>query len=410
MQSVNDEIAGLYGSSWFYASFYLLMKSESREAEDGTRYFYMGGREAAYLYESIGWDFLAKDQALKEWYGREMARATSCGDRAAYDAVTKSLELYQTEKELLVRAARLGRFLGMDDYKEKIRAFVAAEEYTLWGKEHADALVERDAARKVLSQKMFVEEKDVLPLAVLDGKSTGKFMSVSFGEGFAAEPVRFLGKAGKNGEALFLLEHLREIGCGWRGNASFFRNVWDNASHDGCLEVIGVPEDQAENIYVGLNGKGSILLGRLEARCHLSDFGRKVKANVLGREHSLVSGKKVVPVATVLDRYKARNERLSHVLPETYQKQLAYARKSVLSAREKASDEVRTFGASGVERLDAMLSKEIMQRRQALADRFRSFSVRGYRVSGDPGRDTGKGRRPFMRAPERFAERKQQEL
>lgn len=374
--STDNDLAGLYGSSWFYASYYLLLKSESREDDGKTNYFYKGGKEAAELYNMVGWDFIKKDRSYKSFCDRERARRIKEGDRAGYEAVSASMALYNNEKELTSRAARLGRFLGMDEYKGKIRAFVAAEERTPWLEEHMELAVQKEAEMRVLGKKLGVDERDVLPLSAFESSMVGEYMTVMLAPGLSPEPARFLGITDESGQEMFLLEHLREIGTGWSGSGTFFKNVWDNASHDGCLEVVSVSAADAEKVFAGLNGNGSLLLGRLQMRCDISDFGRRVKANVLGNKHSLYEGKRIVPLLDVVKRYLARKERLALYDEEAHLKEIENAKQDVLADRLREAGKVAVLGNTGIERLDALINNEIRTRREEILRRYRQFGIR----------------------------------
>ena len=368
--SVDNDLANLYGSSWFYASYYLLLKSESREGEDGTHYFYKGGREAAYLYEMIGWDFERKDKELKDKFSREGVKN---GEEQGLVDSSFSLERYEAEKELVLKATRLGRFLGMDDYKEKIRAFIAAEECTPWFAEHKEESVREAAVKRAMADMFIVAYKDVVPLSSFRDGQKGQYVMTIFGKDTAPEPARFVGVVMKGKQQMYLLEHLREIGTGWSGPNSVWKNIWDNASHDGCLEVVFIPAQEADKMYVGLNGTGSFIRGRLEARCAVSDFARKIKANVLGQKYSLYKGKPMVSLDTLLARYKARNERFRIKTDEQFEKDVERAQKAILKEQDKDVETIHNMGDTSLERLDALLGEEVRRRREEVMARYRSY-------------------------------------
>lgn len=384
-KQLNHELSNLYGASWVYASYYLLLKSESREDDAGTNYFYKGGREAALLYDMVGWDFERKDRELKAWFGRERQRRISAKDQEGYEAVEVSEKLYDLEKELAFKSSRLGRYLGDEAYKDRIRKLILSEEKTPWFEAHKSLSAEKDAMRRVMAERLHVHENDIMPLDSLEDKHKGVFVSVALGPEAETEPARFLGTEERDGQTVYLLEHLREIGTAWSGPNGVFKNMWDNASHDGCLEVVIVPADKASGLQVGLNPEGSFLRGRMEGRCAVSDMGRRMRDNLLSRPYSMVKGKPVVGYDKVLARYVARKERYVPFRVEADAKRLDAAKEEILKEQDASVKEIKTLGGTGMERLDTMLQDAIRRQRESIMLRFRQFR-RARPEQGEAGR------------------------
>ena len=383
--NINKELSNLYGPGWFYASFYLLMKSESREDDVGTNYFYKGGKEAADLYDMLGWNFLEKDIARRARYSRDRTRLIQKGDRKGYDAEIASEELYETEKQLAFDASRLGRFLGNDMFREKIREFILSEEQTPWLQEHREAAVEDEAFRRILAEKLGTDYRDVILLSSLKNNGTDElYISVALDDEFEAEPARFLGIADIDGQEMYLLEHLREIGMAWTGNESLLKNLKENFSHDGCLEIIMVDPEEADELYVGLNAKGSYLRARLESRCAISDKGRKMLANLRHHQFSFYQGKPMKKLKDVRKRYKTRAIRQMMFDKEKFTKQMDVMKNKILAEQDLASAEIRAMGKNGPERLTALLEQETQRRREALMSRYRKFSASPWEREGIP--------------------------
>lgn len=394
------ELSELYGSAWFYASYYLLFKSESRVENDEINYFYVGGKEAEYLYNMIGWDFLNKDAQAKAWFERERSRCIQAGNREGYDELLKSEELYEKEKELTVKASRLGRFMGEEKFHETLKNFLMTEEKTPWFIQHNEISLEEDVKLRVISNRLSVNEKDVCPLSELDNKS---FILVSFDIESETEPARFVGKVQDNNETFYYIEHLREFGNAWGGSGKILENIWDNASHDGCLEIVAISEDEAEDFFVGINGPGSFTRGRLEARCAISDLGRKIKAKILKTPFSLYKGKPIVPLKKVLQRYRLRKERLVPLRAIKEEQDLPNIRKQILTERQIASEKIRSLGETNIERMDALLASEVRRQREEVMEAYRRLGRKSRRDSSD----SGKNRFPekSLRRPERISER-----
>ena len=390
------ELGNLYGSAWFYASYYLLLKSESREDDKKTNYFYKGGEEAAELYNMIGWDFDNEDARQKAKYARIRARAIKSGNKEAYKEAESSEELYEQEKILATKASRLGRLLGMDLYREKIKDFVLSEEQTPWLEAHQEYVAQRDALIKVLSSRLGVVEKDVIPLMSVSEKYKGEYFMVALEADLDVEPVRFLGIEDTDDGKVYLLEHIREIGTGWSGNNTLFKNIKDNAMNDGCLEIIEVNEEEAAELFVGLNSKGSFSRGRLEARCILSDTLRHIKSNLLNQRMSRIIGKPRTKYRSVVSRYNVRKERQNYAFKKGYVAQSEVFYKDILENQQAKASEIRKLGDNGIERLDAIINAQIRRQREEVLARYRLFAKRPGMLS-DSLRQRAKQERPPLR-------------
>ena len=391
-KELNRELAELYGSAWFYSSYYLLMKSESREDDNGTNYFYKSGKEAADLYDMIGWDFVIKDAAYKSRLERERIRRINSGDKKGYDELLLSEERYEYEKELALKASHLGRFLGMDGFKQKIKDFILSEERTEWFEKHREETVHEEALVRVLALKFRTDKRDILPLSAIR-KEPGKFVALSFGKETAVEPVRFLGVENVDDKEVYYVEHLREIGTAWSGTGSVFNNFKDSVSHDGCLEVVTIPAEDADKLYVALNTEGSFVRGRLETRCAISDITRRTRDNILHKKYSLYRGKPIVSIDDVVSRYMARNERYFPGLEKKEKEYIAEEEKKVIEEQEALANEIRTYGDSGTSRLEAMLNNEIKRQRNEVMARYRQF----YKSRPEQG-EAGRNKNPSVRS------------
>ena len=390
------ELSELYGSAWFYASYYLLFKSESRVENDEINYFYVGGKEAEYLYNMIGWDFLNKDTQAKAWFERERSRCIQAGNREGYDDLLKSEELYEKEKELAVKASRLGRFMGEEKFHETLKNFLMTEEKTPWFIQHNEISLEEDVKLRVLSNRLLVNEKDVRPLSELNKES---FILVSFDIESETEPARFIGKVQEDNKTFYYIEHLREFGNAWGGSGKILENIWDNASHDGCLEIVSISEDEADDFFIGLNGPGSFTRGRLEARCALSDLSRKIKARIFKQPFSFYKGKPIVPLKKVLQRYRLRKERLVPLRIVKEEQDLPNIRKQILAERQVASETIRSLGDTNIERMDALLATEVRRQREEVMEAYRRLGRKSRRDSSDSGKNRSPER--LTRIPER---------
>lgn len=391
-KDLNRELTDLYGSAWFYASYYLLMKSESRESDEKTNYFYKNGDEASELYNMIGWDFLKKDLAHKAWYERERARCIERGDREGYERVTLSEKRYDEEKQLVLKASQLGRFLGPDEFKRKIGGFILSEDRTEWFSKNREEAAHRDAVARVLARKFHTTHYDILLLEEIKD-SKGVFLTLSFGENMQPEPARFLGIETIDGKEVYLLEHLREIGTAWSGTGSVARNFKDSVMHDGCLEVVTVPSELANKIFIALNAENSFMQGRLETRCMISDAGRRLRDKILNHEPSSYKGKPMVSLDEVCARYQARNERCFPGLSEREFIAIKEEEQKVIKEQELLANEIRSYGEDGISRLDTMLNMEIKRQREEVMARYRQF----YKARAEQG-ESGRTRNPYARS------------
>ena len=405
-ESVVNELSNLYGESWFCASYYLLLKSESRESDKRTNYFYKGGREAATLYDLIGWDFESKDAAQKERYARDRARMIRDKNEVGYKMVMESEKRYEEEKALALRASRLGKFLGADAFRKQIEAFVLSEEKTPWFAKNREAAAQQEALAKTVSLSYNVNEKDILLLSALKEKDAGNFVVLALDSTITPEPMRFLGIEKTDTGKTYLLEHLREIGTFWSGTNSFMKNVWDNASHDGCLEVISVTQEEAKKIFVGVNSHGGYEYGRLEFRCMVSDFGRKLREKITGRKGQLLSEKPKVSYQDVLARYKVRKERASRI-KEPFEVLSTRLYDEIVENQDNAADKVRQLADNSVGRLDALIMEQTRKQREEVIARYRMFSERPDRLAMNRRPDMREGpplRLPVEKQKQRFNE------
>ena len=381
---VNDELSNLYGAAWFYASYYLLLKSESRESDTGTHYFYKGGKEAAELYNIVGWDFYKSDAMIKAGYARERARCVSAKDKACYDAVVSSEAVYEKEKLITANAVKLGKILGAEEYYGAIRGFVLSCERTEWFNKYREETVEDEAFRTVLSKRFLADPRDVVRLTELEGRD-GIPVSVAFAPDMQPEPARFIGVDMFGDEKFYLLEHLRENGSPWSGYKSVMGNLWDSAKHDGCLETVSVPPEDAAGLYVGLNSQATFMQGHFAARCALWDATRKLSAFVRGNRYSLSDGKSRIPYVNVVERYKARNVRLFPERVEADKKNLQTARMEIMAKDDSAADKIRALGDDGLARIENMVGAEIQKRRREIMKNYYVFDrgkVKTGRVDG----------------------------
>ena len=391
-KDLNRELTELYGSAWFYASYYLLMKSESRETDEKTNYFYKNGDEASELYDMIGWDFFKKDIARKSRYKRERARCIECGDRKGYEEVTLSEKRYDEEKQLVLKASQLGRFLGPDEFKRKIGGFILSEERTDWFSKNRELAAHRDAVARVLAKKFHTTHYDILLLEEIKD-SKGVFLTLSFGKDTQPEPARFLGIETIDGKEVYLLEHLREIGTAWSGTYSTLKNIKESAMHDGCLEVVMVPSEVAEEFFIALNAENSFMQGRLETRCMIADAGRKLRDKILRNEPSSYKGKPMVSLDELCARYHARNERYFPGLSEREFLAVKEEEQRVVKEQELLANEIRSYGEDGISRLDTMLNMEIKRQREEVMARYRQF----YKARAEQG-ESGRTRNPYARS------------
>lgn len=399
------ELSELYSSAWFYASYYLLMKSENRVENDEINYFYVGGKEAEYLYNTIGWDFVNKDSQTRAWYERERVRRIQANDKESYNEIVQSEALYEKEKELTLKASRLGRFMGDERFHETIKNFLMTEEKTPWFVQHNEIALEEDVKLRILSNRLFVNDRDVYPINEVDANS---YILVSFDKESETEPARFLGTVDKDNHIFYLIEHLREFGNAWGGSGKILENIWDNASHDGCLEVVSISDEEAEDFYVGLNGSGNFLRGRLEARCTLSDLSRKIKSALFHRPYSLVKGKPIIPLKQLIKRYEVRKQRLVPLRTIKEEQDLPNIRKQILAEREQASESIRSLGETNIERMDALLAKEVRRQREEVMEAYRKLGRRSRRDSSDSGKNRTT-EKSLRRTPELSANRDRDE-
>ena len=110
----------------------------------------------------------------------------------------------------------------------------------------------------------------------------------------------------------------------------------------------------------------------------------------------------------LIKRYEVRKQRLVPLRTIKEEQDLPNIRKQILAEREQASESIRSLGETNIERMDALLAKEVRRQREEVMEAYRKLGRRSRRDSSD----SGKNRTPeksLRRTPELSANRDRDE-